>query len=297
MIVKNYMAIIRNLRNVLNANVSDHYLDKIVNAIKDKNAIRKSKQFPFRFFSAYREIDNQNSQRAFLYEIDNKQKINHPRTSEVLDALEEAISISYNNIPHLPGTTLIACDVSGSMEHTISRHSRLERYDVGLLLGASVHKYTDKGIIGIFGDKWKQINLAKLSSGIIANTIKMHEKEGEVGYSTNGYLVIQWAINNNLNVDRFLFFTDNQMWNSRYGDLISGRDMIEINDVFKEYKKQVNPNSKMYVFDLAGYGTMAFPPNNPSIVGIAGWSDKIFNFINIYEKGAESQVNYIKNKF
>lgn len=296
-----YFAVIRNLRNILTTDgkgVSDKHIDKVINYIKDPKKVQKSKLFPFRFFSAYKELYHPSRMIRF-WEYNDESPVDNPRTSDVLDALEEAIEISYENIPHMPGTTLIACDVSGSMENPISKKSKLQRFDIGLLLGAATYKYTDKGIIGIFGDDWKQINLAKKSTGIIANTIKMHEREGEVGYSTNGYLVIQWAINNDLKVDRFLFFSDNQMWDSQSQrrDLITCGDMIEVNNVYKEYKKSINPKVKLYIFDLAGYGTMAFPPSDPSIVGIAGWSDKVLQFIKTHEEGIESQINYIKEKY
>lgn len=41
-------------------------------------------------------------------------------------------------------------------------------------------------------DVWKVLNLPQES--ILANTSEMHNREGEVGYSTNGYKVIDYLI-------------------------------------------------------------------------------------------------------
>ena len=51
-----YMALLRNLRNILSSNVSCIAIDTVVNRLSDAEQVQKSKQMPFRFLSAYREI-------------------------------------------------------------------------------------------------------------------------------------------------------------------------------------------------------------------------------------------------
>jgi hypothetical protein len=278
-----YMATLRNLRNLLTTRengISDEPLDQVIAYIKDEKAVKKSKQFPFRFFSAYRELE----------------EISHPRTSEVLDALEEAITISYENIPYMKGTTLIACDVSGSMQHGISRKSKLQLFDIGLLLGAATHKYTDKSITGFFGDKWKVVALSKKGAGIISNTLNMHKREGEVGYSTNGYKVIEYLNKRNTFVDRILIFTDCQLWNTdtRFRGKDSGKT---IRKEYQQYLRTINPETKLYLFNLNGYGNVNFPEQIRSVVNINGWSDKVLQFIQMNEIDPKAQVNYIKESY
>ena len=50
-----YMALLRNLRNILK-NPSQH-IDKIVDKLTSPEAIKRSKQLPFRFLSAHRALD------------------------------------------------------------------------------------------------------------------------------------------------------------------------------------------------------------------------------------------------
>jgi 60 kDa SS-A/Ro ribonucleoprotein len=48
-------------------------------------------------------------------------------------------------------------------------------------------------------------------------------------------------------------------------------------------------NAKLYLFDLAGYGTT--PINvieNQSVFLIAGWSDKIFDILSAIEDGSDA---------
>lgn len=286
-----YMATLRNLRNLLNANISDKHLDMVINYLKNEKAVRNSRQFPFRFFSAYIELSGiSNSIQKYFRST--PKCVLHPRVSDVLDALEEAIYISYENIPYMKGTTLIACDVSASMQDSISKNSKVEHFDIGLLLGAATHKYTDKSITGLFGDIWKQLPLAKKSAGVIANVMSMRSREGEVGYSTNGYKVIRSLNDNKTVVDRILIFTDCQMWDSSHW-----RDDTTIRQEYDKYKRNVNPNVKLYLFNLNGYGDVSFPESDRSVININGWSDKILKFIEATESNPKAQVDYIKNTY
>jgi telomerase protein component 1 len=48
-----FMAMLRNLRNVIKANVNPRYHNMIIGRLRSEKAVVNSKQFPFRFFSAY----------------------------------------------------------------------------------------------------------------------------------------------------------------------------------------------------------------------------------------------------
>ncbi len=51
-------------------------------------------------------------------------------------------------------------------------------------------------------------------NGILRNVDAFYKREGEVGYSTNGYLVIEDLLNRREKVDKVMIFTDTQLWNS-----------------------------------------------------------------------------------
>lgn len=265
--IMNYMAQLRNLRNCLqDSTVTQTDILLLCKMISDKNAVLHSKQFPFRFLSAYREA----------------QKIVHPLTPQVLDALEMAVSYSIENVPKLEGTTLIASDVSGSMETSISKNSTVQRWDIGIVLGIMAHRFCQQSITGIFGTEWKAVPLAKYSTGLLANSMKLRSISNEVGWSTNGYKVIDYLTNNNIPVDRIMIFTDCQMWDS------SGYDQT-FAETFIKYQQKY-PNVKLYCFDLSGYGNVMIPQNTKNVCLIGGWSDKIFDFVKAFEETGQSSV-------
>lgn len=256
-----YMATLRNLRNIIQAKVSFEHLDRVCQYLSNEKAVANSKQLPFRFLAAYREIKGLPSR----------------YTSMVLEALEEAVMLSAQNIKGFDENTsvVIACDVSGSMQQPISPKSKVLLYDIGLMLGMLMQSRCKNVVSGMFGDRWKVINMSKRN--VLANVQEFYRREGEVGYSTNGYLVVEDLIQRKEIVDKVMLFTDVQMWNSN-----QTKDTFE--NAWNRYK-QIAPNAKLYLFDLAGYGQVPLDIKRNDVHLIAGWSDKLFDVLDAIDNG------------
>ena len=271
--IHNYMAQLRNLRNCLqDSTVTYPDILLLCMMIYDKSAVIHSKQFPFRFLSAYREAE----------------KIAHPLTPQVLDALEMAVSYSIENVPKLEGVTLIASDVSGSMNSPISKNSTVERWDIGIVLGMIAHKFCQVSLTGIFGTEWKAVPLTKYSNGLLANSMKLRSISNEVGWSTNGYKIMEYLNEKDMKVDRIMIFTDCQMWDSNHVNYLSYIDKT-FAETFIKYQRKY-PNVKLYCFDLSGYGNIMIPQNTKNICLISGWSDKVFDFVKAFEETGQNTV-------
>jgi hypothetical protein len=271
-----YMALLRNLRNILQEDVSKEHMIKVAKAISDPEQVRKSKQLPFRFLSAYKELAGSAKKRGYS-RSDDETKINSPYVSLMLDALEDAIAVSAENVPGFGYDTsiLIASDVSGSMQKPVSEKSKIENYDIGLTLSMVLQHRCKVVQTGIFGDSFKIKALPK--KAILANVLKLYEIEGEVGYSTNGYKVIRHLIETKQKVDKVMIFTDCQMWNSD-GD---GSTFVKEWNTYKSF----NPSAKLYLFDLSGYGNTPISTREKDVYLIAGWSEKVFGVLSALEEG------------
>ena len=287
-----YMAMLRNLRNFLENGISRESLTDVANRLSDEREVIRSKQFPFRFLSAYREVKRvENKKTQVMFEALEKAALATTQDNGaedrllLLNALEKAVLATSNNIAGFDEHTrvLLACDVSGSMYSPISPKSSVKNYDIGLVLAMLLKNRCKNVVSGIFGDEWKLVNLP--STGILSNVEKMYEREGEVGYSTNGYKVIDYLNRENLVLDKVMMFTDCQMWDS-YGNIHS------IRKEWNKYK-QIAPNAKLYLFDLSGYGTTPLNIIRDDVTLIAGWSDRIFEMLEAIEKGS-SVIEEIK---
>ena len=257
-----YMAILRNLRNILEAGVSEAHIEKVCALLSDPEQVRRSRQFPFRFLSAY---------------IQNK-RVDSVHTAAVLTALENAAKASAENIAGFgpESSVLLACDVSGSMQRPISRNSSVQLYDIGLMLAMLLKARCQSVLSGMFGDTWKVVNLPK--DGILANTLELRRREGEVGYSTNGHLVVDYLIKTRTKMDKVMIFTDCQMWNSYGGD---GR----IQKSWRKYR-ELFPEARLYLFDMSGYGQSPLRLEKNGATLIAGWSDRVFDILEAVENGS-----------
>lgn len=264
-----YMALLRNLRNIVQADVDYVYMQKVCSRLSNAYAVAKSKQFPFRFLAAYREVKELKSDYVAM----------------VLSALEDAVLASAQNIKGFDETTkvVVACDVSGSMQKPVSARSKVLFYDIGLMLAMLMHSKSKRVISGMFGDKWKIINMP--NNGVLANVGEFYKREGEVGYSTNGHLVIDDLYLRKIVMDKIMIFTDCQLWNSTGGGGSIARS-------WKDYKK-IAPQAKLYLFDLAGYGNAPLRIEDNDVFLIAGWSDKVFDVLEAIEDGV-SAISKIK---
>ena len=207
--------------------------------------------------------------------------------NKVLPALETAVIHSIKNVEGFNDNTrvLIASDVSGSMQSTVSERSSVMMYDIGLLMGQLLQTRCKNVVTGFFGDTWKTTPLPK--ENVLANTLQLYRREGEVGYSTNGHLVINWLNKEKIRLDKVMIFTDCQMWNSNGGYRGSGKSDFERE--WNAYRKDINPDAKLYLFDLQGYGDTPIDTiHNKNVYLISGWSQEIFKVLDHLENGGTS---------
>jgi hypothetical protein len=163
------------------------------------------------------------------------------------------------------------------MQRPVSPRSKVQNFDIGLMLAMLLQSRCENVITGMFGDKWKVIQIPR--KNVLANVDEFHRREGEVGYATNGYLVIQDLLKREKVVDKVMIFTDCQLWNSQ--------GTAHIADLWKQYK-QMAPGAKIYLFDLAGYGNTPLNVMRDDVYLIAGWSDKIFDVLKAVESGSSA---------
>ena len=124
-----FMAQLRNLRNFDDAGVPDEVAGDVIARLTDPEQVAKSRQFPFRFLSAYRAAPSL--------------RWSYP--------LERALSLSLANVPALKGRTLVLVDRSGSMFDGVSAKSGLNRADAAALFGAALALRSEHADLVEFG--------------------------------------------------------------------------------------------------------------------------------------------------
>lgn len=272
-----YMAALRNLRNMLEAGISGEHLTKVASLIADPVAVRKSKQFPFRFLAAYQELES-------------VQSVDTPR---LMQALEDAVIVASENIPGFNKSEAIhvSVDTSGSMSSKLSDKTKISLQDAGLMLAMFLHQVTPRVETTIFGDRIMGVNLTK--SNLLGNVHKLREYSDKVGSSTNGYLVPKELIARKAVMDKVVVFTDCQLYNSNYS-FWGGTKEKTFAEYWKQYRAEIAPHAKLYLFDLNGYGNTPVSLMGDGAYLISGWSEKVFDMLEAYEQG-ETALTKIKS--
>lgn len=252
-----YMALLRNLRNFEEKGVD---LSPVLDRITDEKEIKRSKQLPFRFFSAYKQVTNQKVQRA----------------------IGQAFEKSITNVT-LNGVTAVFIDLSGSMGSALSDKSSVTYKDVSSILGAIATKKADESVVIGFGNTAQIIKLNP-DDTMISNIEKIQNTN--VGMSTNAWLAFDEL--GTRKVDRILLLSDMQCYqsgntNPGFGWAYNGATPQHVSDKWKAYHAK-NKNAWLYSFDLSAYGTKQTDSRTNNVVQLNGWSDKVLDYINIVER-------------
>lgn len=248
-----YMALIRNLRNFDEAGVSDAMADLIGIKISNPEEVAKSRQFPFRFWSAY----------------------SNAPSARWVNPLEKAIKLATSNIPNLGGRTLILVDTSASMTSMgISKKSKMTPAQIAALFGISLAvKGENVDLVGFASDSFVH-NVSK-SASVLREVERFVARSGEVGHGTAMTLAVRKHYAGH---DRVVCISDMQI-NGYDAGYSYGRGDIST---------AIPENIPLYGFNLQGYDrTMMALGKNRHEFG--GMGDSSFRQIPLLEAGRDGK--------
>jgi len=270
-----HMALLRNLRNIF-TEIDDLDLCKsLLTELKD--GVLKGKQFPFRYWSAYKMISS-------------AEDLHHK--PQILDALEECIDISVANMPKFSGKTMCLSDNSGSAWGTIpTEYGSVTIAEIDNLSSIITAACSDEGTVGKFGDKLIEFPVSK-RNGILTQLKEITKnKWQDVGGSTeNGiWLFFKDAIAKKKIYDNVVIYSDMQAGtgqlygenSSEYADFAIGR-YINVYKLILEYRKKVNPKCNFYCCQTAGYDNVLVPQMSYRTAIFSGWTGRESEFMKAY---------------
>lgn len=265
-----YLALIRNLRNILNADslISNEWIVKnLVPQLTNEVAIRKSLVYPYQIYCAAKNMTYKNP--------------------AVMLALDTAFRISVQNMPELPGSTAIILDISGSMDSLMSEHSNMRIKEVGAVYAAAIYVSNPNADFIKFGTDAKYCSINRLYS--IFDIIEQMQSEDNLGYGTDIHKAFNLL---DKSYDRIFVISDMQTMSNERHFWYSGDNGI---DSYKKYCKKYG-KSKCYSFDLGNYRTQTANPNDKDVYLLTALNDKIFDFIKLAEKNTNI-VDYIEENY
>jgi 60 kDa SS-A/Ro ribonucleoprotein len=270
-----HMALLRNLRGIFTEVNDIEFCKNIIEQLK--NGVEKGKQFPFRYFTAMKFIEQSD--------------VNHKPL--ILDGLEECIDISRSNMPTLSGKTMCLSDNSGSAWGAFnSEYGSVTVAEIDNLSSVLTAQNSDEGYVGKFGDSLKVFPISKRNGALNQTKEITNNRNSDVGGSTeNGiWVFFEKAINNNEYWDNIFIYSDQQAGHgglygigSDYVDMdgesyfvqkSSYSAYINVMKLINKYRTKVNPKVNIFSIQTAGYDNVIIPEYIYRGAVLYGWTGK-----------------------
>ena len=283
------MAFLRNLRNIFTG-LEDEPTQEMIEWFCDKlkRDVPYAKQFPFRYKSAYDAIAESN--------------INFRVKGPLLEALQDCIDMSIDNMPHLKGVTVCLTDNSGSAWGAFtSEYGSVRIANIDNLSSVIAAKCSDMGMVVKFGDRYIEFPISKHDH--VLTQVKPIDANGDddVGGATEGgiWKFLKKAIDEKIFIDNLFIFSDQQAGLGRlygtaqdieeYADKFGidhnyVRPMIDVYGMIQAYRKAVNPKLNVFSVQTAGYSNLVIPTMTYRCAMLAGWTGKEVSFAAEYIK-------------
>ena len=253
-----YMATIRNLRNFEEAGVSESVLQAVCERLADAEQVARSRQLPFRFWSAYK----------------------HTNGTRFADALERALNHSLKNIPELPGRSLVLVDTSASMTSGVfARRSHMTPVQAGALFGVALAA-RNPGRTDLFGFASGEFpHPVRAGASVLRETERFIGRVGEVGHGTDIHGAVQrQAVQSRTPYDRVFIISDMQTIGGHHG---AGVD-------------QLPRSTAVYGFNLGGYQQAMLATGSADRHELGGLSDATFRQVPLLERGGSADWPWIR---
>ena len=242
-------------------------VDYVADRIADESEIRRSKQFPYQYFAAYLNADD-----------------NVPQ--KIKTALHKAAEIACGNVPELPGPVVIGLDTSGSMSSAVTGNrgrgatSKMRCIDVAALFAAAILRRNPDSVVIPFDTSAYDAKMDPNDS--ILSIAERLAKYGGGGTDCSLPLVAANQKHAKRKFAGIVLVSDNESWvgTGRHGStgVMTAWEAFVANQR-KLAGKEAAP--KLVNIDLQPYQTVQ-ACERTDIMNIGGFSDSVFNVISAF---------------
>ena len=250
-----FMAQLRNLRNFDEAGVPDEVAGDVIARLTDPEQVAKSRQFPFRFLSAYRAAPSL----RWAY------------------PLERALNLSLANVPALKGRTLVLVDRSPSMwGQKMSERSEMPWADGAAVFGAALALRAEHADLAEFGIDSAPVKFSR-SESVLKVVERFRQYNGtDIPSAVRRYFRDGFH-------SRVVIVTDEQ---TRPGYLPSNANGWRIEETAID--ALIPAGVPLYLWNFGGYKHGAAPSGRSNRHTFGGLTDHAFRMIPLLETGRDA---------
>lgn len=178
--------------------------------------------------------------------------------AEVVDALDQAFYLSFGNVTATGKRWLLALDVSGSMGYgEVAGMPGLTPRVASAALAIVTARVEQRYVITGFSHQMVPISISpRQRLDDVVNTIERIPMGG-----TDCALPMVWALKNNMEVDTFVVYTDNETW---YGNIHPAQAL-------QQYRRKMGIPAKLVVVGMVGNKYSIADPNDAGMLDVVGF--------------------------
>lgn len=248
---------------------------ELAEKLADPTLVRKFNVFPYQLMTAYQHVEDS-------------------MPTELTNALQQAMETAVENVPAMPGDTMVAIDVSGSMSSPITGRragstSKTRCVDVASLIACSLLRKNKGTVVLAFdcgyshyygrveprkaGSVMSGVYLPDLNpfDAVMTNANKLATYGGG---GTDCSLPFQYLNSTNTKVDNIILVSDNESWAGRAGGACA-----EWHSYAAKHR-----NAKLANIDIQPTSSTQVPDKSGKVLNIGGWSDTVFAVLNEFFK-------------
>lgn len=268
-----YMALLKNIRNVLLTGVSKDARESMFAQLVDKRRVRNSKVLPFRFLSAYKAVGSLPG--------------NVAGASDALRTLSIAVGLSLDNVPEL-GNALTIVDESGSMMHNYINQDKRNRQEAWQLISSGEMAMLFAAALAVkgsdtvlFHETARYVRINPANSLFSAVDLLGRESKGTRLGAVLDILEDRY--------DNIIILSDHQSWIDEFPYLTR---CTQPDVALQNYKKRTGADPDVFCWSLVPYGSQILSPSKVHL--ISGWSDRAFEQIKWCKEGKDGLIRHIK---
>lgn len=280
------LALLRNMRRMIASGMDNDFAKLIADTLTNQHAVRKSKVFPYQIYMSYKAMEmSRTSLQASHYNI-------------LMAALESALEMSVENVPDLGDNVWILLDTSGSMHgpmggrqsfgHSgyVSQGPTIKMVEMAALFAAIVFKRSATFNYNVamtrFDTDASMLNINPRDTVLTITRNIMATRQGGATYI---WAALDLMPRLGFKPQTVILFSDMQVdspsMGSKYGYDTGGRNTRTLNMFGQEAMK--------VAFNFAA-GATTPASEVDGWIQLAGYSDKVFKFIEMSRPGYANTV-------
>lgn len=223
-------------------------VDQVCSVLTDRAALKRARVHPFSILLA---LDTYGSGHGF------RGKLTWQPVAAVRDALEAAFYAAFDAVEPSGKRHLLALDVSGSMNWTNIANSNITAAKGAACMAMVTMKSEPKTHLMGFSHQLVPIDISHLSR---LDSVMQHIGQIPMG-GTDCALPMIYAAKNNLEVDTFVVYTDNETW---VGKMHPSQALLN-------YRRQSGINAKLIVVGMASTEFTIADPTDAGMLDVVGF--------------------------